>query len=78
MKPRRREIPGLYDADSFFIKIERLLMMLLVSYSGPGSCCWAAFIKMGALRENSPNGFVCCNMSMNSQAIFMYNKQCLI
>ena len=24
-------------------------------YSSPGSSCWAAFIKMGALRENSPN-----------------------
>lgn len=24
-------------------------------YSSPGSSCWAAFLKMGALRENSPN-----------------------
>ena len=25
------------------------------SQSSHGSCCWAAFIKDGALRENSPN-----------------------
>ena len=23
-------------------------------YRGPGICCWAAFLKSGALRENSP------------------------
>ena len=26
-----------------------------LNYRSPGSCCWTAFIKMGALRENSPN-----------------------
>ncbi|SHL20531.1 hypothetical protein SAMN05216463_13111 [Xylanibacter ruminicola] len=29
-------------------------------YSSPGSSCWAAFLKMGALLENSPtiNGHI--------------------
>ena len=26
-----------------------------INYNNPGTCCWAAFIEMGALRENSPN-----------------------
>lgn len=30
---------------------------IVINYNNPGSCCWAAFIKMGALRENSPNYF---------------------
>ena len=30
-------------------------MVNVVNYSSPGSGCWAAFLKHGALRENSPN-----------------------
>lgn len=29
------------------------------SQSSHGSCCWAAFLKDGALRENSPNYMGC-------------------
>ena len=30
-------------------------MRTKLHYCSPGGCCWAAFIKDGALRENSPN-----------------------
>ena len=26
-----------------------------IDYRSPGSSCWSAFLKMGALLENSPN-----------------------
>ena len=28
---------------------------IVINYNKHGSCCWAAFLKMGALLENSPN-----------------------
>ena len=31
---------------------------LNIDYRNPGSSCWAAFLKDGALRENSPNHLV--------------------
>ena len=40
-----------------------------IRYLNPGSSCWAVFLKMGALRENSPNGFVV--VSMNSQTVYL-------
>lgn len=30
-------------------------MRTKLHYCSPGGCCWAAFLKDGALRENSPN-----------------------
>ena len=37
------------------IKTKKLEAMTVLSQSALGDCCWAAFLKDGALRENSPN-----------------------
>ena len=41
-------------------------MKKLKEYLNPGSSCWAEFIKMGALLENSPtNGLLAPYSSIN-------------
>ena len=43
---------------------------LNIDYCNPGSSCWAAFLKDGALRENSPNHLAC--VILNAPKTFVY------
>jgi hypothetical protein len=50
---------GLNDLNPYLCRVKfRKQAKPTTNYQSPGSICWAAFLRMGALRENSPTASV--------------------